>query len=80
MADDPNRDGTDRQIKGAARELEGKVRHKVGDVTDDRSEQIKGKAQEFRGKAERKIGEFQSDRDAKRQNDREVPIDRDNED
>jgi uncharacterized protein YjbJ (UPF0337 family) len=80
MADDPNRDGTDNQIKGTARELEGKVRHKVGDVTGDRSEQVKGKAQEFRGKAERKIGEFQSDRDAKRQSDQEVPIDQESED
>ena len=61
MADDLNRDGREKQFKGSAREIEGKIRDKVGGLTGDQKEQIKGKAEEFRGKVERKIGETESD-------------------
>lgn len=63
MADDLNRDGAEKQFKGAAHEAEGKVRNKLGDLTGDKSQQIKGKAEEYKGKVERKIGEAESDVD-----------------
>ena len=63
MADDLERDGLENQAKGAAKEVEGKVRNAFGDLTDDRSEQIKGKAKEMEGKAQRKIGEVEEDLD-----------------
>jgi uncharacterized protein YjbJ (UPF0337 family) len=58
--------GTENRVKGAAKELEGKVRGALGDATDDRSEQIKGKAQEVEGTVRQKVGEAQQDADRDR--------------
>jgi uncharacterized protein YjbJ (UPF0337 family) len=55
--------GIENQAEGSAKELEGKVRNKLGDATDNESEQIKGKAKELGGKAQRKFGEAQEDLD-----------------
>ena len=63
MADDLGTDGLENQAKGAAKEVQGKVRNAVGDLTDDTSEQIKGKAKEMEGKAQRKIGEAEENID-----------------
>ena len=63
MADDLGTDGLENQAKGAAKEVQGKVRNAVGDLTDDSSEQIKGKAKEMEGKAQRKIGEAEENID-----------------
>jgi uncharacterized protein YjbJ (UPF0337 family) len=61
MADNLRDDGAENQIKGAAKQVEGKIRNAVGDLTDNESEQIKGKAKDLEGKAQRKIGEAESD-------------------
>ena len=61
MSDELKRDGIENQVKGAAKQSEGKVRNAVGDATDNESEQLKGKAKELEGKAQRKIGEVQED-------------------
>jgi uncharacterized protein YjbJ (UPF0337 family) len=66
MADDLGTDGLENQVKGAAKEVEGKVRNAAGGLTGDTSEQIKGKAKEMEGKAQRNIGE------AERKIDRDV--------
>lgn len=63
MADDLGTDGMENQVKGAAKEVGGKVRNAVGGLTGDTSEQLKGKAKEMEGKAQRKIGEAESDAD-----------------
>jgi uncharacterized protein YjbJ (UPF0337 family) len=63
MADDLNRDGAENQVKGMAKEVEGKVRNAVGGLTGDTSEQFKGKAQELKGKGQRKIGEAETNAD-----------------
>lgn len=60
MADDLGTDGLKNQAKGAAKEVEGKVRNAAGGLTDDTSEQLKGKAKELEGKAQRHIGEQQN--------------------
>jgi uncharacterized protein YjbJ (UPF0337 family) len=61
MADNLRDDGAENQIKGAAKQVEGKIRNTVGDLTDNTSEQIKGKAKDLEGKAQRKLGEAESD-------------------
>ena len=61
MADNLRDDGAENQIKGAAKQVEGKIRNAVGDLTDNTSEQVKGKAKDLEGKAQRKIGEAESD-------------------
>ena len=63
MADDLTTDGLGNQAKGAAKEVEGKVRNAAGGLTGDTSEQLKGKAKDLEGKAQRKIGEAEEDLD-----------------
>ena len=45
------------QIKGAAKEVAGKVQKKTGQAIDDRSMQAKGMAKEVAGKAQKKVGD-----------------------
>jgi uncharacterized protein YjbJ (UPF0337 family) len=49
-------EGAKDQLKGTAKELEGRVRSTVGGATGDTSEQVKGKAQEIKGKVQQGIG------------------------
>ena len=65
MADDLGTDGFENQVKGTAKEVEGKIRKNVGDMTDNHSEKFKGKAKELEGKAQRKVGEQESKLDRK---------------
>ena len=60
MADDLTSDGLENQAKGAAKQVEGKLRNAGGGITGDTSEQLKGKAKELEGKAQRNVGEAQS--------------------
>jgi uncharacterized protein YjbJ (UPF0337 family) len=60
MADDLGTDGLANQVKGAAKEVGGKVQGAVGDLTDNHSQELKGKANELEGKAQRKVGEAES--------------------
>ena len=67
---DRDRDMTERgisnQVKGSAKEFEGKVRGAAADAVDDTSEQIKGKAQEMKGKVQKNFGKAEerlSDKD-----------------
>jgi uncharacterized protein YjbJ (UPF0337 family) len=60
MADDLDRDGVENEVKGTAKQGEGKLRNAVGGITGDTSEQLKGKAQDLKGKAQRKIGEAEN--------------------
>jgi uncharacterized protein YjbJ (UPF0337 family) len=47
---------TDDIAKGKAKQAEGRVRQKVGDLTDNHSEQAKGVAQQVEGKVQEGIG------------------------
>jgi uncharacterized protein YjbJ (UPF0337 family) len=59
------------QIKGAAKEVAGKIEKNTGKAIDDRSMQAKGMAKEAAGKAEKKLGDAkESVRDADRRADR----------
>ena len=65
MADkDLTERGIANQVKGTAKELEGKVRGGIGDATDNHSEEFKGRAKELEGKVQKKFGEAQRDADA----------------
>ena len=63
MADDLGTDGLGNQIKGAAKEVAGKVQKNVGDMTDNTSQELKGAAREVEGKAQRKVGEAETNLD-----------------
>jgi uncharacterized protein YjbJ (UPF0337 family) len=56
-------EGAKDRVKGAAKELEGRVRGTVGGATGDTSEQLKGKAQEIKGKIRQGIGKAKQDAD-----------------
>ena len=65
MADDKDltERGVSNQVKGTAKELEGKIRGGIGDATDDHSEHLKGHAQELKGKVQKEFGKAQRDAD-----------------
>jgi len=44
------------RIKGKAKDLEGKLQEKVGEVTGDRSQQIKGLGKQAEGKLQETVG------------------------
>jgi uncharacterized protein YjbJ (UPF0337 family) len=60
MADTTRKDGDQNEVEGAAKELGGKIRGKVGDLTDDRSQQAQGKIDELKGKAQKNLGKAQN--------------------
>ena len=61
MGDTTRKSPEQNQLEGMAKEIGGKVRGKVGDLTDNRSEQIKGKKDEIKGRAQKKLGEAERD-------------------
>jgi len=66
------------QVKGAAKEVAGKIEKNTGKAIDDRSMQAKGMAKEAAGKAQKKLGDAKDSlRDADRREDRLEDVDRD---
>lgn len=49
-------EGVKDQLKGSAKQAEGRIRSTVGAATGDTSEELKGKAQEIKGKVQREVG------------------------
>ena len=47
------------QVKGAAKDIAGKVQRKVGEATGSASQQIKGGAKQVEGKLQRGAGDAQ---------------------
>ena len=45
------------QVKGAIKEVAGKVQEKAGDLIGSKRQQAKGIAKEVAGKAEKKVGD-----------------------
>ena len=60
---DLNERGTENEVKGAAKELKGKVRAEFGDKTDNQSEHIKGHAEQLKGKVQKNFGKGQKNAD-----------------
>ena len=48
--------GTEDRLKGAAKQVEGRIRNAVGGATGNTKEQLKGKGQEIKGKAQDAVG------------------------
>ena len=55
--------GVENQVKGTAKEVGGKIRGDVGDLTDNASEHIKGRAKEMEGKVQKNVGKMEQDID-----------------
>ncbi len=55
--------GMSNKLKGGMKEVEGKVRKNIGDLTKNRSEQLKGRAREVEGKAQKGVGRIQDPSD-----------------
>ncbi len=49
------------RIKGAGKEIKGKVKEAYGDATNDTSTELGGKADQAAGKVQRKYGEAKDD-------------------
>ena len=47
------------QLVGSLHEVKGKVREKVGEITNDPALRAKGKVETLAGKIEKKIGQFE---------------------
>jgi uncharacterized protein YjbJ (UPF0337 family) len=56
MGKDLESRGLENEVKGAAKEMKGKVRGDLGDATDNTSEHIKGRAEELQGKIRKNVG------------------------
>jgi len=59
MADTTRKDGDQNRVEGAAKELGGKVRGTLGDLTDNNSQHAQGKFDELKGKAQKNVGKVQ---------------------
>ena len=44
------------QVKGAAKDVAGKVQHKVGELTGNKTQQAKGAAKQVEGKLQKGVG------------------------
>ena len=61
MGDTTRKSAEQNQLEGMAKEVGGKIRGKIGDLADNRSEQIKGKKDELKGRAQKKLGDAERD-------------------
>ena len=48
------------QVKGAAKDVVGKVQEKVGQVTGNTSQQVKGVSKQVEGKVQKGVGNLES--------------------
>jgi uncharacterized protein YjbJ (UPF0337 family) len=56
-------EGVKDRLKGATKQVEGRIRSTVGGATGDTGEQLKGKGQEIKGRAQQEIGKTKQDLD-----------------
>jgi uncharacterized protein YjbJ (UPF0337 family) len=56
-------EGVKDRLKGAGKQVEGRVRSTIGGATGDTGEQLKGKGQEIKGRAQQEIGKTKQDLD-----------------
>lgn len=65
MADDLTDKGIKNEVEGSAKELKGRIRDGIADVTGDDSENLKGKAEKLEGKAQKHFGRAEQNVDDK---------------
>jgi len=51
------------QIKGSIKDVAGKVRRKVGEMTGNTTQQIKGTAKQVEGKVQKGVGDVEQSND-----------------
>jgi uncharacterized protein YjbJ (UPF0337 family) len=51
--------GIEDSVEGKAKDLKGKVKETVGDLTDDTSLEVEGKVDQVKGKAQDALGKFE---------------------
>ena len=56
-------EGMKDQLKGAAKQVEGRIRSTVGSASGDTKEDLKGKAQEIKGKVQQGVGRAKQNAD-----------------
>jgi uncharacterized protein YjbJ (UPF0337 family) len=56
MDKDLTQRGAENEIEGKGKELKGRIRDGVADITGNESEQAKGKAEKLEGKVQQKFG------------------------
>ena len=56
-------EGMKDQLKGAAKQAEGRIRSTVGSASGNTKEDLKGKAQEIKGKVQQGIGRAKENAD-----------------
>lgn len=67
MASDPTRkSGAQNKLEGKAKEVGGRIKDAVGDLTGNPRHDIKGKADRVEGKLQSKLGDAQMDLDESR--------------
>jgi uncharacterized protein YjbJ (UPF0337 family) len=54
------------QVKGAVKDVVGKIQRKVGSATGSTSQQIKGAGKQVAGKTQKAVGDIQDDADKSR--------------
>ena len=63
MSEDLRSKGIKNEVKGAAKEAEGKIRDAAADITGDDSENLKAKVKTAEGKIQKNIGKAEQDAD-----------------
>jgi uncharacterized protein YjbJ (UPF0337 family) len=56
MDKDLTQRGVENQVEGKGKEIKGRVRDGIADITGNESEQVKGKAEKAEGKIQQKFG------------------------
>lgn len=51
------------QVKGAAKDIAGKIQRKTGEMTGNTSQQVKGAAKQVVGKVQKGVGDVRHDAD-----------------
>jgi uncharacterized protein YjbJ (UPF0337 family) len=73
---DMNERGTENELKGAAKEMKGKVKGDLGDAMDDGSTHASGRMEEMQGKVQKNLGKAERAMDPDNM-DRDRDLDRD---
>jgi uncharacterized protein YjbJ (UPF0337 family) len=69
MDKDLTQRGVENQVEGKAKEVEGRIRDGIADVTGNESEQLKGKAKRVEGELQQKFGKAERKLDENIQDD-----------
>ena len=61
MSDTSHKGSEQNKLEGKARQLGGRVKQALGDLTGDTSDKIEGRRDELKGRAQERLGDAQRD-------------------